>query len=70
MMSDKPCKCGARIEFMKMESGAAMPYNPETAEKRLVRFNRAGQSYGKMVTTYLPHFADCPDAEDFKKEST
>ena len=64
----KTCKCGAEIDFMKMESGAPMPYRPDSKKLRLVRFSRGGQSYGKMVTTFEPHFADCKYAKEFKKE--
>lgn len=64
----KICTCGAEIEFLKMESGEAMPYRPDTGKLRLVRYVRGGESFGKLVTTFLPHFADCPDAKDFKRE--
>ncbi len=64
----KTCSCGAEIDFMKMESGAPMPYRPDSKKLRLVRFTRGGRPYGKMVTTYEPHFADCPDADQYKKE--
>ncbi len=63
----EPCKCGAEIEFMKMESGAAMPYRPDSKKLRLVRFTKGGKPYGKMVTTYEPHFADCEFAKEFSK---
>lgn len=64
-----PCTCGAEIMFMKTENGKAMPYRPDTSEMRLVRFTKGGKSYGKMVQTWVPHWADCPDAENFKPEA-
>ncbi len=65
----KTCKCGAEIDFMKMESGSPMPYRQESKKLRLVRFSRGGQTYGKMVTTYEPHWGECEFTDEFKKEA-
>lgn len=54
---------------MKTQNGKAMPYRPDTSEMRLVRFTSAGKTYGKMVQTWVPHWADCEFAEDFKPQA-
>ena len=64
----KICKCGAEIEFLETEKGKLMPYRPNTFKLRLVRYTKGGKDYGKMVTTFEPHWVDCPFAKDFKKE--
>jgi len=61
------CKCGAEIMFLKMESGSAMPYRPDSSQMRLVRFTKKGKTYGKMVQTFESHYADCPYADEFRK---
>lgn len=60
------CKCGAELMFMKMASGAAMPYRTDTSEMRLVRYKIGDRVVGKMVQTWVPHWADCEYAEEFK----
>ena len=59
------CKCGAEIEFIRMTTGAQMPYRPDSAVKMLVRFQKGEKVYGKIVTVWEPHFYDCPHAKEF-----
>ena len=63
------CKCGADIEFVEMiKSGRRMPYRPGSSQVRLVLFDKGGLLRGKMVNTYESHFADCPEADNFRKD--
>lgn len=62
------CSCGAEIDFMELAGGSKMPYRPDSVKKRLVRYKVGGIVLGKIVDTFEPHFADCPDAEQYRKK--
>ncbi len=55
--------CKAEIIFVQMETGGRMPLDAEP-EKRVVL--EALTSVGRVVSTYVSHFATCPNAEEFK----
>lgn len=71
-------KCGARIAFIRMKSGKAMPVDtapvrfhpcggPETFvtyDGYVVRGKRGSDS---TETGYISHFATCPAADSFRK---
>lgn len=61
------CSCGAEIEFLELATGRKMPYRPDSVKKRLVRYQSGGLTLGKIVDTFEPHFADCPDADQHRK---
>ena len=54
------CKsCGADIIWIEMQSGKKMPCNSE--KTTIVTED------GKTITGYIPHWATCPNAQNFKK---
>ena len=64
---ESKCKgCGAKIKWIRTESGASMPLNA-----------KPGRYYRKARTTplnyfseegYQPHFVSCPDAKKFRRK--
>lgn len=61
------CKCGAEISFLRMTNGRLMPYRLDSSEKRLVRFQKGTKVYGRIVDAFIPHWADCSFADEFRK---
>ena len=59
--------CNADIIWLTTENEKLMPVDAKS-EKRVVRFNRNGQPIAKVVDTFTPHFATCPDADKHRKE--
>jgi hypothetical protein len=51
--------CGIYIEWIKTEAGKNMPVDP----KEISLINREGE----VVKGFMPHWATCPKAKDFKK---
>jgi len=59
-LETSPCKgCGAEIGWIKTPKGRNMPVNPKK-----VPFMMAD---GTLRWGYVPHWATCPKAQDFKK---
>ena len=59
------CKaCGADILWFKTLNGKNMPVDVKP-EKRFVIVKM--DNPGKIVDTYMPHWATCPDYKKFKK---
>lgn len=64
LMREGTCKgCGAKIIWMAMESGRLMPVDAKPL-KMVMPFALGC----KMVDAYTPHWATCPQAEQFKKK--
>lgn len=64
-MRESLCKgCGAEILWLKTVRGKNMPVDP-IGEARIIR-NQHDEAV--MVQTYMPHWATCPKADEFKKE--
>jgi hypothetical protein len=55
--------CNAEIFWVETEAGKMMPLDAKP-EKRAT-LDKAGQL--KMIDTYTPHWATCPDAESFRR---
>ena len=69
------CKsCGAEITWARTENGKKIPLSVESAETRFILKSRGGATAGDTVKvavsrpTYISHFADCPDADKWRKE--
>jgi hypothetical protein len=52
--------CGVYIEWILTPAGKNMPVDP--AEITLVT------AEGKIVKGFMPHWATCPQAQDFKRD--
>lgn len=72
------CKgCGAEILWIKMKSGKAMPVDPEPCrfskweENPDTFITKDGETVkgipGVICTGYIPHWATCPAAGNFRK---
>ena len=58
--------CGAPIIWaVTVGNGRRMPLN-ETPEQRVVIRERDGKTECKVVATYMPHWATCPRAAEFR----
>ena len=53
-------KCNAKIEWIKTEKGRQMPVDLEPVT--------VVTKEGKTVRGYIPHWATCPNADDFRKK--
>jgi len=68
-MSAKCKGCGAEIRWVKMETGENMPLDAKS-----VNMTRIFPNYQPLydlyeaytVDVYMPHWATCPNAKDFK----
>ena len=78
-MSKTECRgCGAPIIFVKTKKGKWAPSNPEPVKlqdlpKGGTMFTEDGaywENRGQKndVTGYVPHWATCPKAKDFKRD--
>lgn len=68
------CKgCGAEILWATTESGKSIPLSVESEERRFTVYSKGGalesdtMRMAKNEKTYLSHFADCPNAEEFRR---
>jgi hypothetical protein len=60
--------CGADILWIETEIGKAMPIDA-TPEKRIILRPVGGTSrVGKVVDTYISHFATCPEADQHRRK--
>ena len=81
-MMSKCKKCGAEIKWIKTIAGKSMPCNPspvtywqrEKAQGKVVTPNGEviscefeGDASQATGIGYIPHFATCPNAADFKR---
>ncbi len=79
-MNTTPCKsCGAAIWWVRMPSGAIMPLQAEPSASGNIRITgeREGETLAETLTAleaanyegdkYTSHYADCPDAQRFRK---
>ena len=58
------CKnCGAPLKWVEMASGKKMPLNAKPQSMVQVK-----EDLGQVIQVYLPHWADCPGAKEFKKK--
>ena len=64
------CKgCGAKIKWVKMNSGGNMPLDPEPQKIVVISSMVFGkEERGTLLTGHVVHWATCPNADDFKKE--
>ena len=63
--------CNAEIVFAKTEAGKTMPVSMASGQKRIVLEHDAdGTVLARVVSTYLSHFADCPNAPQHRKPRT
>lgn len=66
--------CGAEIIWATTENGRKIPLSVESAETRFVVDSEGGATEADSVrvartrTTYVSHFADCPDAGAWRKK--
>jgi len=68
-MSNKCKGCGAEIRWVKMETGGSMPLDAKSVKMVHVvpNFHPEHDIYeAYMVDVYMPHWATCPKAKDFK----
>lgn len=63
MMFCKRCK--AEIVWCTMTSGSKMPL--DARPKKLIQVK---EGIGEVVDVYEPHWATCPGADSFRKETT
>ena len=54
--------CGAEIVWFKTRAGKWMPADPRPEKRLVVRASELVE----VKDTYVPHWATCPDAEDFR----
>lgn len=79
-MKTTQCRgCGAQIKFIKTSRGKWMPVDPEPIHASDVRegdyligedgelFKILGESDQENDFGYVPHFATCPKADEFKR---
>jgi len=58
------CKnCGAKLKWCEMMSGKKMPLNAKPVSMIQVK-----EDLGQVIDVYMPHWADCPGAKEFKKK--
>ena len=64
------CKgCGAEILWVKMNTGGNMPLDPDPQKFVVISSMVFGkEEQGHLLTGHTPHWATCPNADDFKKE--
>lgn len=56
--------CGAEIHWITTENGAAHPLDAKPEKRWVVDRN----DVGRIIDTYVSHFATCPDAQKHRKE--
>jgi hypothetical protein len=57
-------KCNAEILWAVTDPGnRPMPVDAKPEKRLILQGNRC-----KIVTTYTPHWATCPNADEFRKE--
>lgn len=54
--------CGAEIAWVKMTTHGNMPVDSDSKEKRICILNHIGH----VLDTYIPHWATCPNAKEWK----
>ena len=58
------CKgCGQEIQWIMMASGAKMPVDAKPTKLIQVK-----HGIGELIDVYTPHWATCPNADQFKKK--
>lgn len=59
------CKsCGADIIWGKTRNNASIPLSVASKQKRFIN---VGNDRVEMVDTWVSHFSDCPNAQDFRR---
>jgi hypothetical protein len=59
------CKaCGAKLLWVDTAAGKKIPLNASPFKAFYVKDN-----IGQMIDVYIPHWATCPKAQTFKKDS-
>ena len=61
-MNSKCRGCGQEIKWIEMASGKKMPLDPDPVQMVIVNVG-----IGEVRGVYMPHWATCPKAKDFKK---
>lgn len=71
---DRDCRtCGAPLKFVRIrkkdgELGRRVPVSLDSREKRLVMIeDESGEIRARQTTTFVSHFADCPDADEHRR---
>lgn len=66
-MRKSKCRgCGAEIYWAKTEGLKPIPLDPP--KKLYVKIRKAGNDMiVKMLDTYMPHHATCPEVEKFRR---
>lgn len=70
-----PCRsCGAEMIWIMTPTGKPMPLSVASKEKRwrvvqgIESIAASAETRGYLEDTYISHFADCPNADDFRKK--
>lgn len=68
------CKCGQEIRWIKMVSGKSMPVDEKKQKMILLgsdlpegTISNFQPDRGHVITVYMPHWATCRKAKDFKR---
>ena len=62
------CKgCGASIIWIKTEMGKDMPVNLKSEKRYVFIKDHIHTDHWKLADSFMPHWATCPKAKDFKK---
>lgn len=57
------CKnCGAPLKWVEMASGKKMPLDAEP--KKMIQVK---EDIGQVIDVYMPHWASCSGADEFRK---
>jgi len=62
------CKgCGQEIKWVKTPAGKNMPLDPKPVKMVEIVSRLSDADVGIVVDVYMPHWATCSKAEQFKK---
>lgn len=69
-MRTSPCRsCGAPLLWAVTERGKRMPLSAASEERRFVVTENGGETACSSQLTYLSHWAECPNADNHRKET-
>jgi len=58
------CKgCGQEIKWVEMATGKKMPLDHKPLQMVQVK-----DGIGEVIPVYMPHFATCPNAKEFRRK--
>ena len=69
-MKPQPCRyCEKPIVWARTAQGRPMPISIDSKQKRAVLVHRGADALDvELRDTYLPHWADCPKADEARKD--